>query len=277
MFAPPKILNPEDAGTIEVFGVTLVRVRPHAFSLAQSTRTQSVLVALQELNISYMQNPVMPGAPELAPYSPFGTVPAFVHRPNSIYSERDHVALYEPLAIARYIDEVLGGNSPSDPGHASLMPRLADCRQRGFADTALLRVEVDQLSVLIMGRISEVVEDQYVKPYFALRNNGASHEDIGAALSENKELAHEVLDVLESVIARTQEHIKKPKAPFLLGDTVSWADVFLFPILRDYKATRAGLVPGEDSGLPYLTAWVDRFARRPSAQGTLAGSFASSV
>lgn len=141
----------------------------------------------------------------------------------------------------------------------------------------MLRVEIDQLLSLVFERIQPAVEDRYVKPYFALRNNGASKEDIAVALSESHTQVSELLMLFERVIVNTQARLHIQSREFIFGSN-SWVDVLLFPILRDLKATKSGLLEGgEKDNLPWLSAWLNSFSRRPSAIATLHTSFAGSV
>lgn len=195
-------------------------------------------------------------------------------RPNAIYAARDRVVLFEPLAIARYIDEIFGNSD--DPKQPHLFPTPVATHERNYHDNALLRVEIDQVSSFVVIHVKKTVEDRYVKPFFALRNNGASREDIKAALNEARDAAEQVLVLLERIIATTQEQLKLVDPEYIFG-TVSWADVFLFPILRDLQATKSGMLDGSSNSLPWLSAWLQRFAQRPSAIATLEGSFAGSA
>lgn len=200
-------------------------------------------------------------------------VPLLTQRPNSIYSARDRIALYETLAIARYLDEILASKDAEDPSHRTLFPPPIGAHERNYADVALSRVEIDQICSLIMTRVQPIVEDRYVKPFFALRNNGASREDISAALSDSFQAAEEIFVLLERVIANTQEQLKLSNPEYIFGN-LSWADVFLFPVARDFKATNPDLFTA--SRLPWLSAWFSRFEQRPSAVATLPTSFAAS-
>ncbi|PKI83275.1 hypothetical protein MVES1_003104 [Malassezia vespertilionis] len=266
MFVPNKVLSPENIGTIEVFGVSL------------STNTQSVMIALKELGIAYLHHNTMPNSPELHTLSPFGAIPVLMHRPNGMYSGRDSVALYEVLAISRYIDEILSEQESNDPSVRSLLPRLPQSHTRSYADKALTRVEIEQMCAVIIHRVQTVVEDEYVKPYFALRNNGASAADIEAGLGEGLQAAEGVLMLLEAVINQSQKHLNIAGADYMFGSNVTWSDIFLFPILRDFKATKPSILQGDSSSrLPWLTGWVSRFEQRPSAAATLPGTFAASA
>ena len=70
-----------------------------------------------------------------------------------------------------------------------------------------------------------------------------------------------------------------PETSFILGKEPTWVAVFLFPILRDFRATnpRMVLAGGSQERLPLLTNFVQAFEIRASAVNTLRGSFAGSV
>ncbi|WFC98005.1 hypothetical protein MYAM1_000726 [Malassezia yamatoensis] len=259
MFAA-KVNSPENIGTVELFGTPL-----------------AIMIGLKELNVPFLHRPSMPGSRELFEYSPLGTIPVLVHRPNAIYAARERVALFEPLAIARYLDEVLGGSDANNK--IQLFPPTVETHDRNHLENALRRVEIDQISSFVMLHVKKTVEDRYVKPFFALRNNGASRQDIDVALDESRGAAETILIQLERIISNTQEQLKLnfAQTEFIFNE-ISWADVFLFPILRDLKATKSGVLQGGDKEpVPWLTKWLNNFASRPSAVATLSSSFAGST
>lgn len=266
LFVPSSVLSPESLGTIEVFGTIL------------STQTQSLLIALSELGIKFIHHPAMPNSPEVSQLSPFGTIPVMVHRPSAIYASKDIVCFYEMSAIAQYIDEVLNVQSSAEGKSDALMPKLADSHSGKYADSALLRAEVRQLCSVIRTYIQNVVEDQYVKPYFALRNNGASESDISVALSEQLDTAISALIYLERIIHNVQQKLSiGADADFLFGKP-TWVAAHLFPILRDFRATGPKvLIGGPNERLPHLTKFLQSFENRPSAQAVLKGTFAASA
>lgn len=267
MFAPNKVQAPEDIGTIELFGVSL------------SNAVQAIMIALYELKVDFIHHTVQPNSFELSSVSPFRTIPTLVHRIDAIYAHgRDKVALSETVSIARYIDELI---SPFTHPHNDLhlMPPLPDPSLHDYIHVVMLRTELSQLSAMVLLRVYPTVVDRFVLPYFALRSNGAKPEDIAVALSDVKYNAEEVLVMLERVILEVQGRIGVPNNKWVLGEQITWADVFLFPILRDFKATRQNglLQGGQGERLPWLTGWMSRFEQRPSAQATFQGTFASTA
>ena len=267
MIQNTKIPAPENIGTVEVFGVTL------------STVVQAIIIGLKELNIDFIHVPVQPRSMEALRINPFGAVPSMIHRPNTIYSQgRDSIVLFEPLAIARYIDESLApaANIPLEKRLTAVLPDPSDTH---YAVAALQRVETDQLASIVVVRIQKIIGDQFVLPYFALRNNGAGEEDIKVALSDRVESVIDSLILLEKSIKDLHAKPDVAAGKFLVGDNITWADVFLFPILRDLKATKLvnALNGGPGECVPWLAAWYAEFEKRESAAVSLPGTFASSV
>lgn len=267
MIQNTKIPAPENIGTVEIFGVVLSNV------------VQAVIIGLKELNIDFIHVPVQPRSMEALRINPFGTVPSLIHRPNTIYSQgRDRIVLFEPLAIARYIDEFLApaANVPQEKRLSAVLPDPSDTH---YAVAALQRVEMDQLVSIVAVRVQKVIGDQFVLPYFALRNNGASQEDIKVALSDRVESVTDSLILLEKAIKDLRAKPDVADGKFLVGDHITWADVFLFPLLRDLKATKLvnALHGGANDCVPWLAAWYAEFEKRESAMASFPGTFASSV
>ena len=261
-----QTFKPESLGTIEIFGTSL------------STKTQALLIALAECNVKFIHHPSLPNSPEIAYFSPFGTIPVLVHRPNGMYSTRDAVVLFDMIAICQYLSELLCCMDTQKT--FCLMPKAENEHSRNFADSVVLRSTVIQLNNIVSSFIQTVVEDRYVKPYFALRNNGASQEDISMALSENFYNAMDALIQLENMIKKTQERLQiTPETHFILGKEPTWVAIFLFPILRDFRATnpKTVLTGGSQERLPLLANFLQAFEIRHSAVSTFRGSFAASV
>ncbi|WFD35626.1 hypothetical protein MCUN1_002484 [Malassezia cuniculi] len=262
MFAPNKTNPPEDLGTIEVFGVSL-----------------GLIIGLKELGIEFIHVPTQPRSLETFRVSPFGTIPALVHRPNTIYSHgRDDVTLFEPLSIVNYIDEFLAPAAGVSSENA-LIPSLPDVSDASYATAILKRVEIFQLTAVVIERLQRTIGDHYVLPYFALRNNGATEADIQTALGNRVDKVVDSLILFEKTIKDLHAKSSVIDGQFIVGDRLSWADIFLFPILRDLRATNqiSVLKGGENECVPWLTAWYERFEKRESAVASLHGSFASSV
>ncbi|WFD21565.1 hypothetical protein MEQU1_000218 [Malassezia equina] len=267
IYVPQSVTTPQNIGSVEVFGTSF------------STQTQSVLIALNELGIKYIHHHTLPNSPEISDLSPFGSIPVLVHRPNSFYSVEDKVVLFEIGAICHYIDEILNEHGTQSASDVCLFPKLKGSDSRAYADSALLRTEIVQLTSVIKIYLQPVVEDRYVKQFFALRNNGASREDIDTALSESLSIAIEALMYFERLLQKTQNRLRLPAdSDFLLGSKMTWVSILLFPILRDFAATQPGVLHGgNNERLPHLTKFLETFSKRPSAAAMLPGSLAGSV
>jgi glutathione S-transferase len=92
------------------------------FGPAYSTYTRTARLAMEEKGAEYRLEEVdllggASGQPAHLARQPFGKVPAFQH---------DGMAIYETVAIIRYIDRVFPGPSlqPSDPAHAARMDQV---------------------------------------------------------------------------------------------------------------------------------------------------------
>jgi len=267
IYVPQFVTTPQNIGTVELFGTSF------------STQTQTIVIALNELGIRYIHHHSLPNSPEISQLSPFGTIPVLVHRPNSFYSTDDKVVLYELGAICQYIDEILNEHGSQSTNRIDLFPKLKGTDSRSYADSALLRTEVLQLASVVRTYMQTVVEDRYVKQYFALRNNGASNADIETALAENRFVAIEALMYFERLLIKTRDRLHIPEeSDFLLGKEMTWVSALLFPILRDFAATEPGVLHGgQNERLPHLTKFLETFSHRPSAAATLSGSLAGSV
>jgi len=198
------------------------------YGFPQSTYVRTARMALDEKGVPYALEALMPGAPALKALHPFGRIPAFRH---------GDLILFETLAITRYIDEAFPG-LPLQP-----------------ADVAARAVMTQWVSAIIDSVYPSLVRD-YLLVYIRARMTGGEPERvrIDAALP-NVERAFEVL-----------EH-RLAEAPYLAGEAVTLADLFLLPIM-DYMKTMpesAGLLPG----YPRLAAWQDRVGERPSARNTV--------
>lgn len=198
------------------------------YGFPQSTYVRTARMALAEKGVPYALDPVVPGAPELKALHPFGRIPAFRHR---------DLVLFETLAIARYVDEAFQG--------PPLQPQ----------DVAARAVMTQWISAIIDSVYPSLVRN-YLLVYIRARMSGrqVDRAAIGAALP-GMERAFEVL-----------EH-RLTEAPFLAGDMVSLADMFLLPIMDYMKSMpeSAELL----QGFANLGAWHGRVGERRSALDTV--------
>jgi glutathione S-transferase len=197
------------------------------YGFPQSTYVRTARMALDEKGVPYALEALLPGAPELKALHPFGRIPAFRH---------GDLILFETLAIARYVDEAFPG-PPLQPD-----------------DVVARAVMTQWVSAIIDSVYPSLVRD-YLLIYIRARMTGGEPDRtrIDAALP-GMERAFEVL-----------EH-RLSEAPFLAGEAMTLADLFLLPIMDYMRAMpeSAGLLPG----FARLGAWQDRVGERHSARTT---------
>jgi glutathione S-transferase len=159
----------------------------------RSSYCRTVRMALAEKGVAYKLNPVPPHTPELLTHNPFGRVPAFTDGP---------IEFYETRAILSYIDEAFDG--------PSLLPQ--------WGATAHARGE--QWISLINCHAYDAMVRRYILQYvFPKGEDGQpDRKVIDAALPE----ITTQLDALEQAYGERD---------YLVGSTVSMADLFLAPIL----------------------------------------------
>lgn len=144
------------------------------------------------------------------------------------------VTLYEALAVTRYIDEAFDGPAlqPADPAGRARMSQWISAFN-AYLDPAFIRKIVIQ----------------------RLLRDPSDEEIIAAGVPE----AAKCLDILNDALA---------DAPYLAGDSVTLADLFVLPALNYLAMTPEGGPLLENNG--NVTEWMDRMMARDSAQAILA-------
>ncbi|MFW1678252.1 glutathione S-transferase family protein [Pontibacter sp. JAM-7] len=202
-----------------------------------STFVRTLMLACEEKSIPYRQHMEWQGEP-VAMHSdshfqlhPFGKVPVLID---------DGRVLTETCSILRYLEAVY----PQHP----LQPADA-------FDRALL----DQWCGYISGYVDQALIRRYLLEFvFPKGEGGTVREDrVERALPG----LHEVLAMLEKQLA---------DQPFLMGDTLTLADLLLLPML-DYLLA---MPQSRELMLGYsaLVSYTERLRQRPSAQLVLAAS-----
>jgi glutathione S-transferase len=146
----------------------------------------------------------------------------------------DHgtVRLYETLAIGSYVDEAFEG------------PKLTPATAAGKAQMLQWISAVGDYVYGIVVR--DCVMERFVKP---MRGLAPDEDKIAAALPAIRDC----LQVFDKQLRST---------PYLAGETLSMADLFLAPILAYFAATPEGAKVLPD--LPGLSMWFDRVRSTPS-------------
>jgi glutathione S-transferase len=206
-------------------------VTPIVYGTEFSTYVRSVRMAFEEKAAEYKLHDVsvLRGEHKHAEHltrNPFGTVPAFEH---------DGLEMYETSPILRYVDQVWPGPAltPEDPRQRARMNQIISIVDyHGYAS--------------IIGQI--VVQ----RLFTALLANGTDESVIQAGMPR----ARLCLQELERL---------KGRHPFLAGDTVTLADLYVVPIIFYLKLTPEAELLAPHRG---LEAWWQAMSERRSVKVT---------
>ncbi|KAJ1813249.1 hypothetical protein LPJ56_003515 [Coemansia sp. RSA 2599] len=108
------------------------------------------------------------------------------------------------------------------------------------------------------------------KKRYALEAEGKSEVEIQRILEEPVAHAREVLRNLETMFSRTSGCKGKG---FVVGNTLTWADLFLFPIFADVCALPERRLVVQES--PLLFAWFERMEKLAISKNTFPGTVAA--
>ncbi len=205
---------------------------PIIYGPAYSTYVRSVRLALEEKGAAYALEEVniledAHKTPEHLARHPFAKVPAFEH---------DGFALYETVAILRYVDETFDGPS-LQPGDA-----------RG-------RARMEQvLSILNAYAYSACIASCFIQRVVVPLTGGTTDE---AVIAEAVPQARTSVEALEALIDGSD---------YLAGAGLSLADLHLVPVYDYFSQTPEGEAALQ--GTPNLRRWWDGMSRRPSVEKT---------
>jgi len=195
---------------------------------AASTFVRTARMVCEEKGVSHRLHPIDLQSPAHRALHPFGRMPVMQH---------GDYTLYETRAIAGYIDDAFDG-PPLTP--AGARPRAEMEKWISISNCYVDAVTVRQL----------IVERVAAERVFGRAPNEAV---VAAALPR----VAEQLGLMDRELAAR---------PYLAGDTLSIADLFLAPIVVYVEMTPegAGLLAGKDS----LKRWFRAMAERPSFAAT---------
>jgi glutathione S-transferase len=206
-------------------------VTAHVYGTEFSTYVRSVRLAFEEKGAGYTLHDVsvLRGEQKHAAHltrNPFGTVPAFEH---------DGLQLYETSPILRYVDQVFPGAAltPEDPKARARMNQVISIIDYHGYDSLIVQIVVQRLFV-------------------ALLANGTDEAVVKAGIPRATMCLQEIDRI-------------KGSAPFLAGDRLSLADLYLLPILFYLRLTPEKALLAPHKG---LDAWWNMMAERPSVQAT---------
>lgn len=200
--------------------------------LERSVYTRIARLALEEKKVNYVLEEVdifVDGGPPkfYLERHPFGKIPCLIH---------ENFYLYETEAITRYIDESCAGPNlqPSGPIPRARMNQI--------------------ISVLDSYAYRFMIWDVFVQRIVVPEQGGRSDESrIITALQP----IGIVLDQLDSWLGNSE---------FLVGSSLSLADVHAFPMLLYFAQTPEGAAMFESH--PTLQLWLHRMIERPSVKST---------
>ncbi len=202
--------------------------RPVLGGPAYSAHVTAARLALEEKGVDYQFEDYDPLADRLRPAGELARL--VVDRMPVL--NHDGFALYDATTIMRYVDEAFPGPAlqPEDP------------RERACMNQVLVLIE-HQLEAVLVGRIAL---PRVVVPLFGGECDAAA---VAAALP----LAGRCIAALETLVLDGQ---------FLIGPSISLADLRLLPIFAYFAATPEATALL--AGAPRLEAWWRRVRDRPS-------------
>jgi glutathione S-transferase len=197
-----------------------------------SVYTRIARLAMEEKDVDYQLEEVDifadagPPAEYLA-HNPFGTIPCLMH---------GDLVLYETGAISRYVDETFPGTA--------LQP-----------STSAQRARMNQvISILDCYTYRPMVWDVYVQRIVVAGGGGQPDESLISA----------ALPTLQNVLQQLDQW--RDDDEFLLGDSITLADLHAYPMLRLFIETPEGVAMLES--LPRLQQWMQNMQTRDSVRAT---------
>ena len=195
-----------------------------------STYVRTCRMAADEKGVAYELEPNPPQTPEQLAQQPWGKVPAMTH---------GDVHLYEAVAIASYIDEAFDG--------LDLQPGDVASRAKMHQWISIIN------SYLYSPAIVSIVIQRLVVP----QHGGTPDE---AMISDANAPTEKALGVIDEGLGESE---------FLVGNSLTLADLFLLPITHYLSATEPegqALMSNVDN----IRRWQEGMMQRSSAQIALA-------
>jgi glutathione S-transferase len=203
-----------------------------------SVYTRIARLALEEKDVDYQLEEIDifadAGPPdEYLAHNPFGTIPCLMH--GDFY-------LYETSAISRYIDETFPGTAlqPSKSAQRARMNQV--------------------ISILDCHTYRPMVWDVYVQRIVVAGGGGQADES----------LITMALPTLQNVLQ--QLDLWRDEHEFLIGDSLTLADLHAYPMLRLFIEAPEGAAMLES--FPRLQQWMQQMQTRDSVRAT---SFHSTI
>lgn len=225
------------------------------YNASQSTCSQRVRFTLHEkgLTFSEVKLDLFSGdqlRPEYLKLNPNGVVPTLVH---------DGTPIIESAVIMEYLDEVFRGPTPLVPAHA-----LDRARMRSLIhyidEVPTPAVRVPTYNIAFLRHFREMTEQQFLelaesKPLrkeFLLKmgRTGFPEAEVTAAM-----------DRLGRAVARIAETLRASRGPWLLGTSLTLADIAMMPVAVRLADLGLGTMWQK---LPEIDRWLDALRARPT-------------
>lgn len=208
---------------------------------SMSTFTRTIRMSLDYFKVPYEQVQVFPHSEEAKNYTPYGKIPILL-----IPGRED--PMIETSVMRTYIDHVYGEKSALPP----LTPTDFE----------------DQLTVnLWIGLVSDHIFKNLIfgiaKPREFMEKRGETEELIQARLKKPMETAETIFKALDKTLH---------SQPFICGQRLTWADLFLYPCMADLFSLPEATVFKQWS--PKLWAWYQHFEALDLAKNTYLGTVA---
>ena len=197
-----------------------------------SVYTRIARLALEEKKVDYQLQEVDifadTGPPEeYLELNPFGTIPCLLY---------GDFKLYETGAICRYVDEMFLGMplQPKEPAPRARMNQI--------------------ISVFDSYTYRPMVWDVYVQRIVIPGSGGRADEELIATALPTIQTALQQIDLWRG------------DSEFLVGDAITLADLYAYPMLRYFIETGEG--EAMLASFPRLQEWLSQMQLRPSARAT---------
>jgi glutathione S-transferase len=202
------------------------------YGMSRSVYTRIVRLTMEEKAVAYQLIETDVFRPEGVPSAhlarhPFGRIPVLVH---------GTLSLYETAAICRYVDEVFEGPAlqPTDPVARARVAQVIGILDSYVYRPAVWGVFVERVGLPLQGKLS-------------------NEEVIGAA-------------VLQLRTAINALSALREEATYLVGESLTLADLHAFPMLKYFALTQDGKAELEHHIA--LRGWLDLLEGRASVQRT---------
>jgi glutathione S-transferase len=206
--------------------------RPTVYGATYSTYVRTVLLTLEEKNVSYdlIEVDVFAAAgppPEYLKIHPFGRIPSFEH---------NGFRMYEAVPIARYVDEVFSGPAlqPDDVRGRALMNQIIGVLDNYGYRTLVWDIYVERSSRTTPGKIPD-------------------ERRIASALPRARTCLNALADLMG-------------EGTWMVGSTPTLADLHAAPMFDYFMRTVEGR--NVATSVPPLMQWWTRVAQRPSMRAT---------